>query len=170
MKAIVAVDRNWAIGRNGSLLVRIPADMKRFRALTTGKTVILGRKTLETFPQGRPLENRTNIIFSRNPAFSVPGAQVVADEQALQALLTRQNTADDDVFVIGGEQIYRLLLPLCDECLVTYIDRVYDADAYFPDLEKDPAWEMTEESEEQVCFDVIYTFRTYRRRAQGNTD
>ena len=165
MKAIVAVDKNWAIGRNGALLTRIPADMKRFRALTIGRTVVLGRKTLATFPQGRPLEMRENIVFSRNPAFTVKDAQVVHDEQELLRFLEKSGTSPDDVFVIGGEQIYRLLLPHCDECLVTFIDRTYDADAFFPDLDADDAWEMTEESEEQTCFDVIYTFRTYRRRA-----
>ena len=164
MKAIVAVDRNWGIGRNGALLVRIPADMKRFRALTEGKTVVLGRKTLATFPQGAPLAQRTNIVMSRNPQYTVKGAHVVHDESALTELLERLYVKDDDVFVIGGEQIYRLLLPYCDECHVTFIDRAYDADAFFPDLEDDPAWEMAEESEEQTCFDVIYTFRTYRRK------
>lgn len=164
MKAIVAVDRKWAIGRAGQLLVRIPADMKRFRALTVGKTVVLGRKTLATFPQGRPLEMRENIVFSRNPSFSAGDALVVNDEQGLLSLMEERHIDSDDVYVIGGEQIYRLLLPHCDTCLVTFIDRAYDADAFFPDLESDPDWEMTEESEEQTCFDVVYTFRTYRRR------
>ena len=164
MKAIVAVDRNWGIGRNGALLVRIPADMKRFRALTEGKTVVLGRKTLATFPQGAPLAQRTNIVLSRNPSYAVKGAHVVHDVKALQELLERLYVRDDDVFVIGGEQIYRLFLPQCDECLVTRIDRVYDADAFFPDLDTGPDWELADESEEQTCFDVIYTFRTYRRK------
>ena len=165
MKAIVAVDKNWAIGRAGALLVRIPADMKRFRALTEGKTVVLGRKTLQTFPQGKPLEMRRNIVFSRNLSCNVNGAHVVHDEAGLFALLKNLYTDDNEVFVIGGEQIYRLLLPHCDECFVTFIDRAYDADAFFPDLDTDPDWELADESEEQTCFDVIYTFRTYRRKA-----
>ena len=82
-----------------------------------------------------------------------------------EEMLARLETGEDSVFVIGGEQIYRMLLPQCDECLVTFIDREYDADAFFPDLDADPEWEMTEESEEQTCFDVVYTFRTYRRKA-----
>ena len=165
MKAIVAVDRNWGIGRAGALLVRIPADMKRFRAITEGKTVVLGRKTLATFPQGAPLAMRTNIVLSRNESYSVKGAHVVHDEEGLLDLLKKLYVDENDVYVIGGEQIYRLLLPHCDECLVTYIDRAYDADAFFPDLDQDPDWEIADESEEQTCFDVIYTFRTYRRKA-----
>ena len=69
----------------------------------------------------------------------------------------------DQVFIIGGESIYRQFLPYCNECLITHFERAYDADAYFPNLEKDPVWELTEESEEQVYFDTTYTFRTYRR-------
>ena len=162
MQAIVAADKNWGIGRDGTLLVRIPADMKRFREMTTGKVVVLGRKTLQTFPQGRPLPERDNIILSRNPSFPVKGAAVVHDPEELQKLIADVEPAD--VFCIGGAQIYELLLPQCDVCHVTRLERSYHADAFFPDLDADPAWELVEESEEQTYFDTAYTFCTYRRK------
>ena len=161
MQAIVAADANWGIGRNGTLLVRIPADMKRFRQMTTGKVVVLGRKTLQTFPQGAPLADRDNIILSRNPSFRVKGAAVVRDAEELSRLIS--DVAPEDVFCIGGGQIYELLLPQCDVCHVTRLERGYDADAYFPNLEADPAWELAEESDEQTYFDTAYTYQTWKR-------
>ena len=162
MQAIVAADKQWGIGRNGSLLVRIPADMKRFREMTTGKVVILGRKTLQTFPQGRPLPDRDNIILSRNPSFQVKGAAVVHDLAQMQQLIA--DVPPEDVFCIGGAQIYELLLAQCDVCHVTRLERSYHADAFFPDLDAAPDWELVEESEEQTYFDTAYTFCTYRKR------
>ena len=107
MNMIVAVDRNWAIGKDGDQLVYIPADLKRFKALTMGHPVILGRKTLATFPGGRPLKGRRNLILSRNPAFAPEGAEVYPDAQALLA------QAPEDAFVIGGASVYRDLLEQC---------------------------------------------------------
>ena len=162
MVAIVAVDSNWGIGRQGKLLVSIPADMKRFREMTTGKVVVLGRKTLETFPQGRPLPNRTNIILSRKQDYEVKDAVIVHDLDELQAEIQKYDSAD--VCIIGGEQIYRMMLPYCDVCEVTHLDRAYESDAHFPNLDEDPEWELTDESEEQSCFDTTYTFRKYVRK------
>ena len=109
MNAIVAVDNNWAIGCKNSLLVRIPADHKNFRQETTGKVVVLGRKTLETFPQGMPLQNRTNIILSTNPDYRVKDAVVVHSKEELDAELKKYPT--EDVYIIGGESVYRMMLP-----------------------------------------------------------
>ena len=163
MQAILAVDENWAIGNKGSLLVKIPADMKRFREITTGGVVVLGRKTIETFPAAKPLPNRTNIILSRNKDYQVEGAIVAHDaEEVLKAI---QDYDKDTVFNIGGESIYKLLLPYCDTAIVTKIDHAYEADAYFPNLDKDPDWELVEESDEQVYFDLTYHFLKYVRRA-----
>ena len=162
MQAIVAVDENWAIGNKGGLLVKIPADMKRFREITTGGVVVLGRKTIETFPAGKPLPNRTNIILSRNQDYQVEGAIVAHDvDEVLEAI---KEYEPDTVFNIGGESIYKLLLPYCDTVLVTKIDHAYQADAYFPNLDKDPEWEMAEESDEQVYFDLTYHFQKYVRK------
>ena len=161
MKAILAADKHWGIGLASSLLVSIPADMRYFREMTMGKTVVMGRKTLDSMPGGKPLGGRENIILTRNGNLLVKDAIVVQDTEQLQSVLEGKNT--DDVFVIGGGEIYKLLLPLCDTVYVTIIDYIYQADTFFTDLDKDPAWEMVEESEEQTYFNLEYTFRTYRR-------
>lgn len=166
MKAILAADRNWAIGNKGKLLVSIPADMRFFRETTSGNVVIMGRKTLESMPMGRPLKNRTNIILTRNRDLTVPGARVAHDTDELSKIL--EDRRDKECFVIGGEQIYRLLLPWCDTVYVTKIDYAYEADTYFPDLDRDPQWELAEESAEQTYFELTYTFRTYRRIGRGD--
>ncbi len=162
MNAIVAVDNNWAIGCKNSLLVRIPADHKNFRQETTGKVVVLGRKTLETFPQGMPLPNRTNIILSRNPEYKVKDAVVVHSKEELDVELKKYPT--EDVYIIGGESVYEMMLPECDVVHVTKIDHDYEADAYFPDLDKDEVWEITAKSEEQTYFDLPYYFVKYEKR------
>ena len=162
MKVIVAVDKNWAIGNQGSLLVSIPKDHKMFREETTGKVVVLGRKTMDTFPQKQPLKNRTNIILSKNPDYRIDGAVVVPSVEAF--LEEAKKYPDEDIYVIGGESIYRQLLPYCDTALVTKIDHEYRADAYFPDLDRDPDWEMTGEGEEENYFDLEYRFTRYERK------
>ena len=161
MNLIAAVDENWAIGNKDDLLVRIPADHKAFRQETTGKIVVLGRKTIETFPQGLPLKNRTNIILSTNKNYQVKDALVVHGLEELFACLKDYDTKD--VYVIGGESVYRQLLPYCDTAHITKIDHAYEADAYFPNLDKLPEWEITADSEEQTYFDVEYYFRKYVR-------
>ena len=108
MNAIVVVDRNWAIGRDNALLFSLPTDMKRFRSLTTGGTVILGRKTLETFPGGRPLPNRRNIVITHNRGFTREGAEVVASTQAALELAAGEDP--DKLWVIGGGSVYTALL------------------------------------------------------------
>lgn len=162
MNIIAAVDQNWAIGNRGELLVRIPNDHKHFREETTGKVVVLGRKTLQTFPQGLPLKNRTNIILSRDKAFSVKDAVTVHSVEEL--LKELKNYSTEAVYVIGGESIYRQLLPFCDTAHITKIDREYEADTWFPNLDEDPAWEITADSEEQTYFDIAYTFLKYERK------
>ncbi len=161
MNLIVAVDKNWAIGNNGDLLVRIPADHKAFRQETTGKVVVLGRKTLETFPQGLPLKNRTNIILSSSRTFLVKDAVVVHDLEELLEELRQYDTKD--VYVIGGESVYQQLLPYCDVAHVTKIDHTYSADSYFPNLDQMPKWKVTAQSDEQTYFDITYHFIKYER-------
>ncbi len=168
MNLIVAVDRNWAIGRGNELLIRIPNDMKHFREETTGKVVVLGRKTLETFPQGQPLKNRTNIILSGNPKLEVRDAKVVHDIEELLKLLGSYPT--EDIYIIGGASVYKQLLPYCDRAHVTKIDHVYEADSYFPDLDKDEDWEITAESEEQTYFDIPYYFVCYERKRRQDRE
>lgn len=162
MNLIVAVDNNWAIGYKNKLLVRIPNDQKYFREETTGKVVVLGRKTMDTFPGGQPLKNRENIIMSTNMRYSIKGAEVVHSLQELLAKL--QGYSSDNIYIIGGESIYKQLLPYCDTALVTKIDHAYDADSYFPDLDQDSEWELVADSEEQTYFDLEYRFLKYKRK------
>lgn len=158
MNVIVAVDQNWAIGKDGDQLVYLSEDLKRFKSLTTGHPVILGRKTLATFPGGRPLKGRRNLILSRNTDFAPEGAEVFSDVETLRA------AAPEDAFVIGGASVYRQLLPWCDTAYVTKIDRAFPADCHFPDLDQDPAWERTEESAPLEQDGIIYRYVTYRRK------
>ena len=162
MNLIVAVDENWAIGNKGELLVRIPADHKNFRQETTGTAAVLGRKTLETFPQGLPLKNRTNIILSSRQDYSVKDAVVVHDRQELEEELSKY--PEEQIYIIGGESVYRQFLPLCSVAHVTKIDRAYEADSYFPNLDEMPEWELTGQSDEQVYFDITYHFLRYERK------
>lgn len=162
MKAILSADKNWGIGYNNKLLVSIPSDMKFFRQTTTGKVVVMGRKTLESFPNGLPLKNRTNIVLTGNRDYQVKDAVLVHDYNELKEELKKYDP--DDIYVIGGESIYRMLLPECDTVLVTRIDRAFQADTFFPNLDEMDEWVMTEESEEQTCFDLEFTFTKYERR------
>ena len=162
MKAILAADKNWGIGYNNHLLVSIPSDMKFFRQTTTGKVVVMGRKTLESFPNGMPLKNRTNIVLTGNQNYQVKDAVVVHSEDELMEELEKYDP--DDIFVIGGESVYRMMLPHCDTVYVTKIDRAFQADTFFPDLDEMDEWVMTEESEEQTCFDLEFCFTKYERR------
>ena len=162
MKAIVAVDSNWAIGNKGKLLVSIPADQKNFRNETLGKTIVYGRKTLETFPQQVVLPKRNNIILSTKEDYRVKDAAVVHSRKELLDLVSDLDT--DEVYIIGGSSVYKEFLDLCDTAIVTFIEKEYEADSYFPNLDEDPEWELADESDEQVYFDITYTYRTYRRK------
>ncbi len=145
MNCIVNVCEDWGIGLNGRLLAAIPADLQRFRQLTTGKTVILGRKTLATFPGGKPLKNRSNFVLSSNPALTLPGAEVFS---SLPALLARcRQLPADDLCVIGGASVYEALLPYCREALVTKTLCRPPADRFFPDLDALPGWSVSHTSE-----------------------
>ncbi|MFI3209140.1 MAG: dihydrofolate reductase [Eubacteriales bacterium] len=159
MNLIVAVDKNWGIGSQNQLLVSIPADMKFFRETTTGKVVVMGRKTLESFPQKQPLKNRTNIVLTSDKAYEANGAIVVHSLEEMLEELKKYN--QDDIYVIGGESIYRQMLPYCKVAHVTKIDHEYAADTYFPNLEEMKEWKVTGISEEQTYFDLEYYFTRY---------
>lgn len=157
MKAIVAVDENWAIGYEGRLLFRISADLKRFKELTLGHPVILGRKTLSTFPGGRPLPGRRNLILSRDPSFTVENGEVFS---GIPALL---NARIDDAIVIGGGEIYKELLEFCDTVYVTKVLTAREADAWFPDLDAHPAWAVGEEGPILEEDGLFFRYVTYTR-------
>ena len=161
MNLIVAVDKNWAIGKDNKLLVSIPQDMKFFRETTMGKAVVMGRKTLESFPGGQPLKKRTNIVLTRDKNYKVKDAIVVHGvEELLEEL---KNYDEKEIYVIGGESIYRALLPYCKVAHVTKIDHAYEADTYFPNLDELEDWKVTGVSEEQTYFDLEYEFVRYEK-------
>ena len=164
MNLIVNADRNWGIGFKNSLLVRIPNDMKFFRQHTLGKIVVCGRHTLLSFPGQRPLPDRTTVVLSRNPDYIVKNAYMAKSVDEVLALSIENGWKSEDIYVIGGEMVYKSFLPYCDRAYVTRTDMAYEADAYFPDLEKDPDWELTFESDEETYYDIVYHYTTWERR------
>ena len=161
LKAIVAVCDDWGIGIDGGMLVENREDMRHFVRSTTGHPVIMGRRTLESFPGGRPLKNRRNIVLTRDASFSREGIETVGSlEEALAAVAD-----EDEAWVIGGSSVYEQLLPHCDECVVTRNHCVRPADSYFPNLDADSAWEVAEAREGGVTPEgVAFDFVTYRRK------
>lgn len=141
MQIILVMDNDCAIGRNGELLCSLPEDMKHFRETTKNSVVIMGRKTYESFPK-RPLPNRENLVLSRS-AKAIEGAEVFAD---VESVLKRVENSDKPVFVIGGAEVYRQFAPLCDTALITRVYENFGGDAFFEDIEHDPAWELSESS------------------------
>ena len=136
---IVALASDGAIGRRGDLLYHVSADLRRFKALTTGNTVVMGRKTFESLPKGA-LPDRRNIVISRDSAYRAAGADTYTSlDEAIASC-----APDDKVFILGGAQIYRLAMPLADELLVTRFDRTEpDADTFFPDIDE-ATWTLAE--------------------------
>ena len=164
MIAIAAVDRNWAIGNKGQLLISLPEDQKGvFRKYTSGHTVVFGRKTLETFPGERLLPNRVNVIMSRNYDFKKDGALILHSTGELEDYL--RMTADDEVYLIGGASLYNSMIGMCDKAIITYIHAEFEADVYFPKLDEDPEWEL-EEEEAPIMSEkgVEFTVRHYKRK------
>ncbi|MBR4950588.1 MAG: dihydrofolate reductase [Clostridia bacterium] len=147
MKLIVAVDNEWGIGNKGELLARVRADLKYFQSLTKENVVILGSKTLATFPGGNVLKNRTNIVLSRNTEYNPEGAIMARSLEELLDIIKNYNT--DNVFVIGGSQIYSMLLPYCDTAYVTKFQKSFEKDAFFPNLDNSDQWVLAETGEEQ---------------------
>lgn len=156
---IVAIARHSAIGKGGDLLCHMSADLRRFKATTTGHTVVMGRKTYDSLPKGA-LPNRRNIVVTRNASFA---AERVETAHSLDEAL---RLADGDAFVIGGAEIYRLALPIADRLYLTEIDAEFpDADTFFPEIDKNE-WILVE-TETHVADDknpYPYAFTTYDRR------
>lgn len=161
MNVIVAVDKNWGIGKNNQLLVSIPSDMKFFRETTNGHVVVMGRKTLESFPNGLPLKNRTNIVLTNNPDYRVKGAVICHTVDEVLEELKKYD--EEEIYIIGGDSVYRQFLPYCKVAHVTKIDHVYEADSFFPNLDEMKEWVITGDSEEQTYFDLEYRSLRYER-------
>ena len=161
MRLIACADKNWGIGKGGALLVQIPQDMKYFKNTTINKVVVMGRRTLESFPGGRPLKDRVNIVLTKNADYSCDGATIVHSIDELMDAI--KDYKADDVYCIGGAEVYRQLLPYCDLAYITRLDYSYEADAFLCDLGREPGWELIGESDEETYFNIPYTFCTYRR-------
>lgn len=154
---IVAMDRNRAIGYQNQLPWHLPADLKYFRQITNYHTILMGRKTYESI--GKPLPNRRNVILTQRQDFQVPGCETVHSiEQALHRF------AEEDLFVIGGAEVFRLLYPKASQLYVTWIDHEFLADTYFPSFEDD-SWQLTSEvrGEQNEQNPYVYFFRVYRK-------
>lgn len=165
MKLIVATEKNWGIGKENALLVHLPGDLKFFKEQTTGKVIILGRKTLETFPGGKPLPKRTNVVISGNPDFAKEGCIMASSvEDAVRKATELSSGDDDNIVVCGGASIYEQMLPMCDTCIVTRMEQVFEADRFFPDLDSNPEFEKVWESQPQTENGVTYRFVEYRRK------
>ena len=162
MNLIVAVDKNWGIGKDNDLLISIPEDMQHFKNKTMGKVVIMGKNTLESFPGAKPLKNRTNIVLALETDYLVDGATVVYTMDDF--LKEASKYPSEDVFVIGGGSIYRQMLEHCDTCYITYIDHAFDADTFIPNLDEMDEWYIAEESEKYNYNGMEYSFRTYKRK------
>lgn len=158
--AIAAVSRNWGIGRDNDLLYNIPEDKKFFRRTTLEHTVIMGRKTLLSLPNGKPFKDRNNVVLSRNKDFHPEGVTVLGSVE--EAVKYAENESGE-VFILGGGSVYKEMLPFCGKALITKIDGMPDADVFFPNLDELPEWKLTEESEEQEYEGVKYKFCTYER-------
>ena len=167
MKMIAAADRKGGIGKNGQLLAHLPGDMKYFRETTAGAVVVMGRKTLESFPGGRPLKGRRNLVISRTLS---PGAKegVEVCRSVEEAVELASRESDRDVFVIGGGEIYNLMLPYCEEAYITEIDAVLDADTFIPVFAELPEWECSSRSPEKEENGLKYVFAVYRRKGNGS--
>lgn len=143
MNIILAADRKWAIGKDNDLLIHLPGDLKYFKKMTTGKAVIMGRKTLESLPGGKPLPNRRNIILTRSKDFEVPGAEVFHSIEDVLQFIKSGNLESDETFIIGGAEIYKQMMPHCDKFYITKIDAELPADRYFVDLDQIEDLEIT---------------------------
>lgn len=162
MNLIVAADRKWGIGRDGGLLADLPGDMKFFRETTSGKVVVMGRKTLETLPGAKGLPNRINYVVTRNPKFKAENCSVVHSEDELWEALSMHK--DEDVFIIGGAEIYNRFYKSCDRLYVTKIDADLDADTFIENFDEDEDFIIVHESNPITENGITYRFTTYEKK------
>lgn len=166
MIAMVACDAEWGIGYQGKLQRRVRSDLRRFRALTLGKVVIYGRKTQATFPGGRPLDGRINIVLRTCDDAMADGCTSCHNLTELRRTihaLKQQGYQDDDFIVIGGGSVYEQLIPYCDTAWVTRFEEAYDADVWFPDLDQSPDWHVESCGQWLEEDGVRFRYMTYRR-------
>ena len=161
IKAIVHADKEWGIGKNGDMMFSLPKDMKFFRETTTGHVVVMGGNTLRSFPGQKPLKNRTNIVVSRG---QVRDDCIIVPTMSEFKEMIKSHQNEGDVYVIGGAQIYKELLPYCDEALVTRVDAIGGADTFFPNLDEDENFVCVYESEPMDDNGYTIRFTTYKNK------
>lgn len=162
MKLIVAVAKNWAIGYKGDLLFDLPDDMTFFKETTIDKVVVMGRKTLLSFPNGKPLKNRVNIILTRDKNFKEENCIVVNSFDELFEELKKYD--EDNVFVVGGGKIYNDLYPYCSEALITKVDAIANADTFLHNFDDDLDWYLSYASEIHENNGYKFAFNTYKNK------
>jgi len=166
MKLILAADKNWAIGKDGGLLCHLPGDLKFFKEKTLGKTVVMGRATLESLPGGNPLPKRENLVLTTRQNYEKEGVVPVHSKKELEHLLDHRDS--DEVMIIGGGKVYRDFLPQCDTCYITKIYETFDgADTYFVNLDQMEEFEVVWRSEVMEEKGIRYQFFEYRRKNHG---
>ncbi|MGN0693078.1 MAG: dihydrofolate reductase [Oscillospiraceae bacterium] len=159
MNIIVAVGRNYGIGLNNDLIYNIPEDKKYFRSMTLGKVIVMGRKTLESMPNGKPLPKRRNVVLSRNPDYSAEGVDICHSFEELTELL--KDVPDEDIFIIGGAEIYNEFLTRCNTAYITWVEGEKQADKFFPKIDKLPEWKLVSQSGEKEFKGVKFSFCKY---------
>ena len=162
MKMIVCVAENFGIGLNNDLLFSLPPDMKFFRETTMGKVIIMGRGTLDSFPGGRALKNRTNIVLTRDKSFSREGVEAFNSKEEILSYIKQYDT--DDVYVIGGGQIYEMFRDVCDEALITKVRKSVPCDTFFFNIDEDKEWYLDSESEVMEHEGLRFSFCCYKRK------
>lgn len=165
MILLFAVDKNWQIGYQGDLLVKISEDLKRFRRHTTGNIIIMGRKTFESLPRSEALPNRINIVMTRDLLYAAPNILVVHSVPELFALLEEINPRQEmRHFLIGGGNIALSLMEYCHQAYITKIDKAFEkTDTSMPNLDLDPSWKVVWESETYWQDDLAYRYVNYKR-------
>ncbi len=166
MKLILAADENWAIGYKGGLLCHLSADLKYFKKMTSGHTVVMGRRTLESLPGGKGLPSRRNIVITSNEEFSAPGVDAVCHDMEELMRTLQEGKEADDTFVIGGANVYEQLLPLCDTCYITKIYKTFPADVHFVNLDDMEEFEIADESDLMEENGIKYRFLRYERKSR----
>lgn len=161
MKMIVCVSQNYGIGNNGDLLFSLPPDMKLFRETTKGKVVVMGRSTLDSFPGGKALKNRVNVVLTRDESFEREDTYVCNSKEEVLKFVNQYNS--DDVYVIGGAQIYEMFRNVCDEAIVTKVRKTVPCDTFFFDIDADANWSKEQESDLMEYEGTEFSFCTYRR-------
>lgn len=161
MNLIVAVDNKWGIGKDGGLLAHVPGDMKYFKEMTTGKVVVMGRKTLESMPGGKGLPNRINYVLTTKEDYEAEGCNIVHSEEELFDAVSKYEP--DEVFLIGGAALYNAYYNLCDKLYITKMDADLGADTFIVNIDEDPDYKVTSESEVHSENGINYIFCVYTK-------